>query len=213
MKLVIYKDKEEIFMIKKKKAAILIYPQFSNYEISIVSAIFRAFEKEIIVFSADRSVVDSEEGFHFIPDKTLSEFVPADYDCLILPGMWCFPEVLEDSRYIDFLAQFKDKNTIVIGSMSSSPILLAKAGVLNGRRFCAGLFEEDIEHYDFITKQNIIRAPLVIDGNIITAMGSAYREFAIEIGRKLNFSCGEEWFNGIRKPIRSEDYIFYRNSK
>ncbi|QAA32528.1 DJ-1/PfpI family protein [Clostridium manihotivorum] len=200
-------------MSEKKKAAIVIYPQFSNYEISIISAIFRAFAKEIIVFSADRSVVDSEEGFHFIPDKTLSEFVLEDYDCLILPGMWCFPDVLKDSRYIDFFTQFKDKNGIVIGSISSSPILLAKAGVLNGRKFCAGLFEEDIDHYDFINKENIIRAPLVIDRNIITAMGSAYREFAIEIGRKLNFNCGEEWFSGIRKPIRSEDYIFYRNHK
>jgi 4-methyl-5(b-hydroxyethyl)-thiazole monophosphate biosynthesis len=200
-------------MSENKKAAIIIYPQFSNYEISIVSAIFRAFEKEITVFSADRSVVDSEEGFHFIPDKTLEEFVLKDYDCLILPGMWCFPDVLKNSKYINFLSQLKDKSSLIIGSISSSPILLAKAGVLNGKKFCAGLFEEDIDQYTFINKENLVRAPLVIDGNIITAMGSAYREFAIEIGRKLNFNCGEEWFSGIRRPIKSEDYIFYRNPR
>lgn len=61
-------------MTNQKKAAILIYPEFSNYEISIVSAIFKIFEKEIVVFAAEKSPVDSEEGFHFIPDKTLEEF-------------------------------------------------------------------------------------------------------------------------------------------
>ena len=34
-------------MEKQKKVAILIYPEFSNYEISIVAALFKIFEKEI----------------------------------------------------------------------------------------------------------------------------------------------------------------------
>lgn len=81
----------KIIVLKQKKAAILIYHEFSNYEISIVSAIFKTFEKEIVVFAAEKNVVDSEEGFHFIPDKTLDEFSIEEYDCLLLPGMWCFP--------------------------------------------------------------------------------------------------------------------------
>lgn len=197
-----------ITMIKQKRAAILIYPEFSNYEISIVSAIFKIFEKEIVVFSAEKSPVDSEEGFHFIPDKTLNEFNIDEYDCLVLPGMWCFPNVLNDERYITFLRQFKDNRDIVIASISSSPILLAKAGVLEGKKYCAGLFEEDIDKYGFINRDDIVRAPLVTDGNIVTAMGMAYREFAIEVGRKLNFDCDEGWFSGIKKPDKPEDYIF-----
>lgn len=196
-------------MIKQKRAAILIYPEFSNYEISIVSAIFKIFEKEIVVFSAEKSPVDSEEGFHFIPDKTLNEFNIDEYDCLVLPGMWCFPNVLNDERYITFLRQFKDNRDIVIASISSSPILLAKAGVLEGKKYCAGLFEEDIDKYGFINRDDIVRAPLVTDGNIVTAMGMAYREFAIEVGRKLNFDCDEGWFSGIKKPDKPEDYITY----
>ncbi|MFL0270094.1 DJ-1/PfpI family protein [Candidatus Clostridium radicumherbarum] len=200
-------------MIEQKRAAILIYPEFSNYEISIVSAVFKAFEKEIIVFSAERNPVNSEEGFHFVPDKTLDEFSIDDYDCLVLPGMWCFPDVLNDERYIDFLRQFKNNKDIIIASISSSPILLAKAGVLEGKKYCAGLFEEDIDKYEFISRDNIVRTPLVTDENIITAIGLAYREFAIEIGYKLNFDCDETWFSGIRKPIIPENYIFYRNDK
>ncbi|MGH4123206.1 MAG: DJ-1/PfpI family protein [Clostridium sp.] len=200
-------------MIKQKKIAMLIYPGFSNYEISILSAMFKIFEKEIDVFSAEKNPVDSEEGFHFIPDKRLDEFIIDDYDCLVLPGMWCFPNVLNDDRYITFLRQFKNNSKIIIASISSSPILLAKAGVLDGRKYCAGLYEEDIDMYDFINRDYIVKAPLVTDGNIITAMGKAYREFSIEVCRKLNFDCDENWFSGIKKPIISEDYTFFRNVK
>ncbi|OPJ63600.1 DJ-1/PfpI family protein [Clostridium oryzae] len=197
-------------MAKQKKAAVLIYPDFSNYEMSIAAAIFKNFEKEIVVFSAEKIPVDSEEGFHFIPDKTFEEFDIKEYDCLILPGMWCFPNVIEDERYIDFLRQFKGNKDITIGSISSSPILLAKAGVLEGRKYCVGLFEEDIDEYSFLNRNDIIKAPLVTDGNIITAFGSAYREFAIAVAQKLGFDCKEDWFSGIKKPIRPEDYTFYR---
>lgn len=198
-------------MKKQKKVAILIYPEFSNYEISIITAIFKIFEKEIVVFSAEKNTVDSEEGFHFIPDKTLDEFSIEEYDCLVLPGMWCFPKVLNDDRYINFLRQFKNNESIIIASISSSPILLAKAGVLEGKKYCAGLFEEDIDEYDFLDSDYIVKTPLVTDGNIVTAIGLAYREFAIEVGRKLNFDCDEGWFSGIKKPIKPEDYTFFRS--
>jgi 4-methyl-5(b-hydroxyethyl)-thiazole monophosphate biosynthesis len=201
-----------MIMTEQKKAAVLIYPEFSNYEISLVAAIFKSFEKEIVVFSDEKVPVKSEEGFHFIPDKSLDEFNINDYDCLVLPGMWCFPDNLDNQRYITFLEQFKHNSDYVIAAISSSPILLAKAGVLEGRKYCIGLFEEDIDEYCFLNRKDIIKAPIVSDGNIITAFGLAYREFAIEVGRRLNFNCNEEWFSGVKKPIKPEDYIFYRNS-
>ena len=33
------------------------------------------------------------------------------------------------------------------------------------------------------------RAPVVVEGNVITAMGMAFREFAIEIANRLGFDC------------------------
>lgn len=37
----------------------------------------------------------------------------------------------------------------------------------------------------------------------------AYREFSIEVDRKLKFDCDEGWFSGIKKTIKSEDYTFF----
>ena len=195
----------------EKNAALLIYPGFSGYEVGIAAAIFKMFGRKIDVFAAEKQLVDSEDGFHYMPDWTLDEFTAEKYDCLLLPGMCNFSEVLDDERIISFLRRFRDDTDTTIGSISSSPILLAKAGVLEGRRFCAGLFEEDIDRYSFVKRENLIRAPLVEDGNLITALGLAYREFGIAVARRLGMECGDDLFGGIKLPVRESDYIFRRS--
>jgi len=50
--------------------------------------------------------------------------------------------------------------------------------------------------------------PIVVDGNIITAMGMAFREFAIEIAHKLGYECSDNLWGEIKCPINPEDYIF-----
>ncbi|MCH1965443.1 DJ-1/PfpI family protein [Paraclostridium sordellii] len=196
--------------MKKQKVAILIYPEFSNYEISILAEIFKLFEKEIVVFSAEKNIVNSEEGFHFMPDKSLDEFNINEYSCLILPGMWSFPKVLNDNRYINFLEKFRDNKDIIIASISSSPILLARAGVLNKKKYCIGLYEEDIDKYDFLDRESILKEPIVEFDNIITVLGLAYREFAITVGQKLGLECNDNWFSGIKKSDIKKGCKFYR---
>ncbi|MDU6113180.1 MAG: DJ-1/PfpI family protein [Paeniclostridium sordellii] len=196
--------------MKKQKVAILIYPEFSNYEISILAEIFKLFEKEIVVFSAEKNIVNSEEGFHFMPDKSLDEFNINEYSCLVLPGMWSFPKVLNDNRYINFLEKFRDNKDIIIASISSSPILLARAGVLNKKKYCIGLYEEDIYKYDFLDREYILKEPIVEFDNIITALGLAYREFAITVGQKLGLECNDNWFSGIKKSDIKKGCKFYR---
>ncbi|CEO32435.1 DJ-1/PfpI family protein [Paraclostridium sordellii] len=196
--------------MKKQKVAILIYPEFSNYEISILAEIFKLFEKEIVVFSAEKNIVNSEEGFHFMPDKSLDEFNINEYSCLVLPGMWSFPKVLNDNRYINFLEKFRDNKDIIIASISSSPILLARAGVLNKKKYCIGLYEEDIDKYDFLDRESILKEPIVEFDNIITALGLAYREFAITVGQKLGLECNDNWFSGIKKSDIKKGCKFYR---
>lgn len=199
-------------MSKNKKVAVLIYPDFSSYEISILSAILRMFNKEIVVFSAEKNSVDSEEGFHFLPDKTINEFDIHDFELLVLPGMWCYPKVLNDTRYINFLKQFKNNDDILIASISSSPVLLAKAGVLDNVKYCIGLFEEDIDKYNFLDRNYIVKAPIISDKNVITSLGLAYREFAIKVAHRLNLDCGNDWFSGIKKNQNTSDYIFFRTN-
>ena len=88
---------------------------------------------------------------------------------------------------------------------------MAQAGLLKGRQFCVGMYEEARDKFNFFEYENQVRAPIVIDGNVITAMAAAFREFAVAIATKLGYECREGLWGEIKYPINPEDYIFRFN--
>ena len=196
-------------MDSSKKVAFLIYPMFCNYEIALTLSSLEMNGKKVIVFAKDKNPVRCEEGLNILPDKSLDEFVIDEYDCILLSGIGGDPRaVIFDDDYKIFLQQFIDRDDILIASNSISPALLARAGLLKGKKFCVGMYEEAREQLDFFDYENQQRAPIVIDGNVITAMGMAFREFAIAITRKLGYDCSDGRWGEIKYPIKPDDYIF-----
>jgi len=199
-------------MGSNKKVAFLIYPMFCNYEVALTLSSFEMEGKKVVVFAKDKNPVRCEEGLSILPDKTLDEFVIDEYDCLLLSGIGGDPtSVIFDDEYKTFLQQFIGRNDILIASNSISPALLGRAGLLDGKMFCVGMFEEAREQFDFFDYSNLQRAPIVVDGNVITAMGMAFREFAITITRKLGYECSDGRWGDVKHPINPEDYIFKTN--
>jgi len=203
-------------MAKSKKAAFIIYPMFSNYEMALTLATLSMYEKEVVVFAKEAKAIPCEDGMKVLPDKTLDEFNIDEYDCILLSGIGGDQDsvfnVLYDDMYINFFKQFAGRDDIVVASISISPTLLARAGVLKGKKFCVGMFEEAREELDFFEYENQQRAPIVVDGNVITAMGMAFREFAIEIVRALGHECRGDIWGEIKYPINPEDYVFRMNA-
>ncbi len=198
----------------KKKAAFMIYPNFSLEEISPILQMFKLwYGYEIHLFSKDKNSVFSEEGIEVIPSKTFDKFNIENYDCLILTGILEPFPVLFDDEIINFLKQFKNcKKTFVIASISSSPLLLARAGLLDNKKFIAGIYEEVYDMLDFINKENIIKKPVVVDENYITAYGGANREFAIEILRAIGIKDTD--LPSIEKKYKfNEDELVFTLSK
>jgi len=200
-------------MPSTKKAAFLIYPMFCNYEIALTLSSLEMNGKEVVVFAKNKSPVKCEDGLHILPDKSLDDFNIDEYDCLLLSGIGGNPEgVIFDDAYKNFLQKFIDRSDILIASNSISPTLLARAGLLKGKKFCVGMYEEAKPLFNFFEYENQQRAPIVVDGNVITAMGMAFREFAIEITRKLGYECDDSMWSEIKYPINPEDYIFRASS-
>ncbi len=190
----------------------MIYPQFCMQEISCITELFKFNDKDITVFASTIDPIKSEDGFTILPDKEFSQFDYQKYDCLILPGIWDYRSALKNEANIEFLKQFKDDSKIIIGSISSSPILLAKAGILDAHMFCAGLYEEVIDKYKFIPRKNLVRKPICKDDNVITAIGFAYREFAIAVARRVGLQCGDGEFKGISKENYTEEELTYHTT-
>ena len=113
-----------------KKIAVLIYPNFSLYEITCLTEAMMWFEQKVDIFASSQLPIRSEDGFQIIADKTLDKFSSEDYSCIILPGMMIPFDALFDPKLIDFLCQLKGKN-ILIGAISAAPMLLAKAELLD----------------------------------------------------------------------------------
>lgn len=193
-----------------KKAAVMLYPMFSLQEISCTTELFKFCDKEIVTFSAGGEPVRSEDGFTVLPDGAFEAFRREAFDCLLLPGIWEPLPVLLDERNIRFLEQFRGDTEMVIAAMSSAPLLLGKAGLLEGKRFTSGVFEEFLDAFPVMPREGIVRTFLVEDGNLITAHGEAFREFAIAVARKVGIDCWEGVFSGMEgRSLTEEDFVFH----
>lgn len=192
-----------------KKYAVLIYPNFSLQEITCLTSCLTVwFEEKIDIIASERKLYTSEDGFSVMPDKTVEEVSVSDYDCLILPGT-IFPlQPLYDEKLIDFLKQGKNADTL-IAAISSSPILLSKAGLLEGKNFTAGFFMQMAEAFPFVDKNRFIHKPVVEDGNVITGIGMFFREFAERVLNRLGYDVGEHFMDTSGQEYSEEELTFY----
>lgn len=193
-----------------KKLALLVYPEFSLQEVMNLSRLFRwKFDIFTEVISSGDEPVRSEEGIFVLPQKTTDKFRTDDYSCLILPGCSDFTEVFKDKKLFDFLSSFTGNNDFPMGAICSGPMLLAKAGILKGKKFTASIFMDFFDFCPFLDKDNFVAAPVVVSGNVVTAGGSNFNGFAVTMAHLLGLECPDRIFSGYMDSWAPEDYDRY----
>ena len=196
-------------MEQQNKYAVLLYPSFSLQEITcLTSALTVWFGEGIDVIASERKPYRSEEGFSIVPNKTVEEADPAGYACIILPGTINPLPALFDEKLIDFLRRGAGTDTL-FAAISSSPALLCKAGLLDGKGFTAGFFVQFAETFPFIDTNHFVHRPVVEEGNVITAIGMFFREFAQAVLNRLGYDVGEH-FMDTSGPAYTEDELTFR---
>ena len=189
--------------------AVILYPNFSLQEITcLTSALSVWFEEKIDFIASENKEYCSEEGLRVVPTKTMYDTNITDYDCVILPGTINPLPALYDDRLIDFLKSGINTN-VVFAAISSSPLLLAKAGVLKGKKFTAGFFMQMAEVYPFIEKENFTHEGVVCDGNVITGIGMFFREFAEAVLRRFEYNIGNNFMRDKPDDYTAEELTFY----
>ena len=192
-----------------KKYAVIIYPNFSLQEITcLTSALTIWFGEKLEFIASENKEYLSEEGFRILPTKTTSEAKITDYDCIIFPGTINPLPALFDNKLIDFLKAGADSD-VVFAAISSSPLLLSKAGILNGKKFTSGYFMQMADTFDFVEKENFLHKGIVEDGNVITGIGMFFVEFAEAVLRRFGYDIGANFMRYQSQEYTQEELTFY----
>lgn len=193
----------------ERKYAVVIYPDFSLQEITCLTSCLSVwFGEKIDIIASEMKTYISEDGFQVIPTKTVEETDPGNYRCIILSGTINPLPALYDNKLIDFLRKGKDADTL-FAAISSSPILLSKAGVLDEKDFTAGYFMQMTEVFPFIDKTHFIHKPVVESDNVITGIGMFFREFAECVLHRLGYDVGKHFMDESGNEYTEEDLTFY----
>lgn len=192
-----------------RKFAVLLYPDFSLQEITcLTSALTVWFGEKIDYIASENKEYHSEDGLCVIPTKTTADTKITDYDCVILPGTINPLPALFDEKLIEFIKSGNGSD-ITFAAISSSPILLSKAGILTGKKFTSGFFMQMADTFDFVEKDNFIHKGIVESGNVITGIGMFFREFAEAVLRKYGYDIGDSFMRDTPDEYTEEELTFY----
>ncbi|MDF1538544.1 MAG: DJ-1/PfpI family protein [Candidatus Thorarchaeota archaeon] len=166
---------------------VLLYDNFVDFEITLALLLLRN-KSQIRTFTVDDEIVPNYSTLNVRADMKLSEVDPESIDLLIIPGG--SPGPYADRSEIQKLLNRLNERGIPIAAICGGPEFLAQAGILKGKRMTHG---HDPEYAGKVFMDCLIQdEDVVIDGNIITARGQAYSEFAVAVYKHLGLFDNKE---------------------
>ncbi|MEI6971694.1 MAG: DJ-1 family glyoxalase III [bacterium] len=177
-----------------KRAVVPIACGVEEMEAVITIDVLRRAGLTVDVAGLNTDIVKCSRGVNLKPDCALGDVRPGDYDILAIPGgMQGTDELGRDGRILDAIREFNNAGKL-IGAICAAPLLLHRAGILQGRRITC---HPSVAARLTGTRQ--VNAPVVADGNIITGQGAGTSfEFALEIVR---LAAGEQTARDIARAI------------
>ena len=117
-------------------------------------------EVEVI---ATQDLIECANGLLVRPHKVTDDL--QSYELVVMPGGRGVREIMKDSRFLSKVSEFAEKNPI--SSVCSGALILATAGILEGKRATthANYFDELGQFCE------VVQERVVEDGNVITAAG------------------------------------------
>lgn len=159
------------------KTFVLVYESFVQFEV-ILTCLFMRTKGDIVTVGIDGEHVTSQEGFMVKPHIRLSDMNPDEVDLFVIPGgehvnIYGNPLLTKTLRVLNQKGK-------VIAAICSGPVHLAKAGILDGKKYTSYNLPE---RKDDFKRAEYMDANLVVDGNIVTAKAVGYADMALELGK------------------------------
>ena len=185
-----------------EKLICYIYDDMADFELTLAAFLGKIIGKEIITIGYDEEKIVSKTGIQYKPHITVKEALElTGVVGLIIPGGWND----EQRPELTALIQKIDREKNLLAAICAGPQYLARAGVLDHYKYTTTLTKESLESAgkeDFFPRENFIPENVIRDGHVITAVGRAFVDFAIEIVDYFNEFTNEEEKVSIRNSYK-----------
>ena len=159
-------------------------------------------DREVKTIGYSKEPVIGMSGLKLTADLTLEEAAAlADVEAVVMPG-----GPLRDSneRLVSFLLEMHGRG-VLLAAICFAPQYLARCGLLDTHRYTTSCTPEHAKKAgvpDPFPRKNYVDGRVVSDGNIITAKGYAFVDFAFAIAKHLGATTGQEAdFDGYFREI------------
>lgn len=186
------------------RIVLFYYDGFAEFEIAQACLILRG--QRPIFAALERREYRSEEGQRFLPDALLRELAPETIDLFVIPGGDSSP-LFENAELGSFLEAMLRAGKKIAGVCGGSE-LMAALGLLKGKRCTGnttGVSESD-PTFKYYEDALICAEEVVVDGQVITAQGQAFTEFAVTLADTLGLYASAieraeelKWLRNIRE--------------
>jgi 4-methyl-5(b-hydroxyethyl)-thiazole monophosphate biosynthesis len=159
------------------KVVVPLAEGFEEIEFTTIVDILRRAGIEVTVAGLKEGTIEGGHGIRVTPDTLIDKVSADDFDVIVLPGgNPGYINLGESEKVLELVREMHDKNKHVT-AICASPSVLAKAGVIQGKR--ATIFP-GME--DTLTGTQHSEERVVVDGRIITSQGPGTAiEFAIKL--------------------------------
>ncbi len=165
-----------------KKILLAIYDSFSEFEITVATAMMRG-THQIVTVADSLKTITGESGLQFVPHFMYQQLDPMEYEGIIIPGGDLIN--IKDTEELFQLTKIFYQHNKLTAAICSGTYVLARAGVLEDKPYTVTLHQEQRKFLGCFEEEHFRYEPVVETGNLITAQGHAYVEFALAIAEQL----------------------------
>lgn len=181
-----------------KRAVMLFAEGYETVEALMVVDILRRGGVEVTMTSiSEEEFVRSSHGVNIEMDAVMGEIDVLSYDAIILPGGMPGTLNLGESDAVKKALLAMNEAGKIVSAICAAPGVLGKYGLLEGKNACSYP-----DHEVNLRGAQVLREPVVTDGNIVTSRGLGT---ALEFGLRLL-----ELLEGVGKADQIREAIIYQ---
>ena len=180
------------------KVVVLLADGFEEVEAMAIVDVLRRAQIEGTIAGLHAGPLVSARKVQVLPDTIIDTIKADDFDMIVLPGGQPGSDNLNaDQRVNTLVRSFSDKGKLT-GAICAAPIVLASAGVLEGKRATSYPSYRDRMGAAVYEEKNVVE-----DGNILTSRGPGTALcFGLALVRKL---AGKERAEKVREAMLIKD--------